>query len=117
MTQRENEISEYFEKNSRYFPAVALENINEFMQHIDEEDLHLILTFPFKNPSKMFWTAFPLGLFGVDRFVLGDTGLGIVKLLTLGQFLIGFTVDSFTIISRTKNYNYQEFLKLKIKLS
>jgi TM2 domain-containing membrane protein YozV len=63
----------------------------------------------------MIFAACPLGVFGVDRFLLGDTGLGIVKMLTFGQFLIGFTIDIFTVKKRTRDYNFDLFLKFKIK--
>jgi TM2 domain-containing membrane protein YozV len=56
-----------------------------------------------------------LGIFGVDRFVLGEVGLGVVKMLTFGQFFIGFVLDSFTIFDRTRNYYYEWFLQIKLR--
>ena len=46
-----------------------------------------------------------LGKFGVDRFYLGDIGLGILKLITLGGCLIWWVVDWFTIQARVDEYN------------
>jgi hypothetical protein len=111
--KRKDEIQKYFSRYHSYFPLVAWDDITEYMQNINDNDFDLFLTFSFKDPFKMFWTAFPLGIFGIDRFLLGDTGLGILKLLTLGQFFIGFTIDCFTIIDRTKNFNYNKFLQIK----
>ncbi|MGC8842521.1 MAG: TM2 domain-containing protein [bacterium] len=49
-----------------------------------------------------------LGAYGVDRFYVGDITLGIIKLLTLGGFLIWWIVDLFLIMGRADEYNRQK---------
>ena len=49
-----------------------------------------------------------LGHLGVDRFYLGDSGLGALKLLTLGGCLIWWLIDLFTVSSRADDYNRQK---------
>jgi TM2 domain-containing membrane protein YozV len=50
-------------------------------------------------------TAVILSLFWYDRFWLGDLGLGILKLLTLGACGIWWLIDIFTAGSRSDDYN------------
>ncbi|MGQ9662008.1 MAG: TM2 domain-containing protein [Kiritimatiellia bacterium] len=46
-----------------------------------------------------------LGYLGVDRFYVGDTGLGILKLLTFGLCGIMTVIDWFLIMGRVDEYN------------
>jgi len=46
-----------------------------------------------------------LGQLGVDRFYLGDVGLGVIKLVTCGGFLIWAFIDLFLIMGRTDEIN------------
>jgi TM2 domain-containing membrane protein YozV len=46
-----------------------------------------------------------LGGFGIDRFLVGDIGLGILKLLTGGLLGILWFIDLFLIMGRADEYN------------
>ena len=46
-----------------------------------------------------------LGVLGVDRFYVGDTGIGILKLLTLGICGIFAFIDWFLIMGRADQFN------------
>ncbi len=45
------------------------------------------------------------GGLGVDRFMLGDTGMGILKLLTFGGCGILMVIDWFGIKGKTHEFN------------
>lgn len=45
------------------------------------------------------------GNLGIDRFMLGDIGMGVLKLLTAGCCGILTIVDWFTVMKRTKEKN------------
>lgn len=63
-----------------------------------------------KGGTFMFLMAFFFGSYGVDRFLLGQTGLGIAKLLTCGGCGIWTIIDWFTVGGRTKKYNAEKIL-------
>ena len=54
------------------------------------------------------------GSLGIDRFMIGDTGLGIGKLLTCGGLGVWTIIDWFMIQGATREKNMQ---KLKMMLS
>ena len=63
-----------------------------------------------KNPSIDFLFGFFLWGFGVDRFWLGDTGLGVVKIITCAGAGIWGIIDWFTAMTRAKKYNYNKLM-------
>jgi TM2 domain-containing membrane protein YozV len=67
-----------------------------------------VQTAELRDPVIMLIISILVGTFGVDRFLVGDTGLGIAKLLTCGGFGIWTIVDWFLIMDRTKEANLQQ---------
>ena len=53
-----------------------------------------------------------LGWSGIDRMLLGDIGIGLLKLFTLGGFGIIMLFDWLTIAHKTRRYNYIEVMSL-----
>ncbi len=52
-----------------------------------------------------------LGGLGVDRFMLGETGMGVLKFLTVGGLGILTIIDWFNIMSKTRKKNFEVFLQ------
>ena len=79
---------------------------------MDEEKFSLVSTVELKDPTTLLLVSIFLGTLGIDRFMLGDTGMGILKLLTCGCCGILTIVDWFTISKRTKERNFNQLMSL-----
>ena len=53
-----------------------------------------------------------LGNLGVDRFMLGDTGLGVAKLLTMGGCYIWGIIDLFMVQNRAREVNFEKVMSM-----
>lgn len=61
-----------------------------------------------QNPVVNFGWNVWLGCLGIDRFVVGDILLGILKLITFGGFGIWVLIDCFLIGNRTRTKNIEK---------
>ncbi len=77
------------------------------LEKMDDSKFGLLQSLNYKNPTTMLIFSLFLGSFGVDRFMLGQTGLGVVKLLTCGGCGIWTIIDWFTIMGKAREINFQ----------
>jgi uncharacterized membrane protein len=61
----------------------------------------------FKDPTMAIILSVLVGSLGVDRFYIGDVGLGVGKLLTCGGAYIWWLIDIFMIQDATKRKNME----------
>jgi TM2 domain-containing membrane protein YozV len=62
-----------------------------------------------KDPTTSLIVSILGGQLGIDRFIIGDTGMGVGKLLTCGGMGIWAIVDWFLIMGRTREVNFETF--------
>ena len=74
---------------------------------MDKNRFGSISSLSLKDPKIILGAAVLGGPFGVDRFMLGETGLGIAKLLTLGGCGVWSVIDWFTAMKRAKTANFE----------
>ena len=86
--------------------------LKDKLRTMDEEKFSLISTIEFKDPTTLLLVSIFLGGLGIDRFMLGDTGMGILKLLTAGLCGILTIVDWFTISKKAKELNFNNVMAL-----
>ena len=73
---------------------------------ISESEI-LALQSQMKDPLLSILLSIFIGTLGVDRFYIGDVGLGIGKLLTGGGCGIWWLIDIFLIVDATKQKNLE----------
>ena len=66
-----------------------------------------------KNPTTALLLSLFFGAMGVDRFYIGDTGLGVTKLLTLGGVGIWAIVDLFLIQNAARRTNIETMRQVR----
>ena len=103
---------QWVELNKKFFPKEKLNTLKQKMLAADDAKYDLLFTIGLNNPSVVTVASVFLGGFGVDRFMIGDTGMGILKLLTGGCCGVLCIVDWFTIGQKTREVNYTKVLQL-----
>lgn len=102
--------------NGSKFPDDKAMLIREQLKKIDDEKFASIQTTALKNPTTLLIISILVGWAGVDRFMLGQTGMGILKLFTGGGFLILYVIDLFTVQKQTKELNYKKMTDVLLTL-
>ena len=83
-------IDQFIMTKGKYFPKMMIEDVKTKLESLDEDKGRMLLVTKWKNPTTAFLFAFLIGKVGVDRFWLGQTGLGIVKFITgAGCYILG----------------------------
>lgn len=91
--------------NAKFFEAHQLVSIRDSLLSIDDSKWSLLQTLQFKDPTTSIIVSILAGALGIDRFLIGDTGLGIGKLMTCGGLGIWTIVDWFLIMGATREKN------------
>ncbi len=108
----QQKIDMFIMTNQKYFPAEKIMYLKDKLRTMDEEKFSLISTIELKDPTTLLLVSIFLGGLGIDRFMLGDVGIGILKLLTGGVCGILTIIDWFTISKKTKDLNFNNVMAL-----
>jgi hypothetical protein len=100
-----SKVDMFVMSNGKHFHSHHLSYARDRMLEADDSRWPLLQTLNFKDPTMMLIISILAGSLGIDRFMIGDTGLGVGKLLTCGGLGIWTIIDWFMIMDATKEKN------------
>lgn len=105
-------VDMYIMTNQKYFPPEKLPFLRDRLLNCDYQRFMMISSMELKDPTTALILSIFLGHLGVDRFILGDVGIGVGKLLTLGGCYIWWIVDLFLVQNRAKEVNFEKIMTM-----
>lgn len=101
-------VDMYLMTNAKHFSPAHINFIRERLQAADDSKWAMINSVDLKDPTTVLIVSIFAGSLGIDRFMIGDTGLGVGKLLTAGGCGIWWLVDLFLIQDATRQRNMEK---------
>ena len=103
-------VDMYIMTNQKYFPAEKLPFLRDRLLNCDYQRFMMATSVELKDPTTMLILSLFLGCYGVDRFMLGDTGMGVLKLLTGGCCGVLTIIDWFSVQDKARELNFQKIM-------
>ncbi len=107
-----NKVDAYMATNQKYYPEDKLLFIRDSLDMMDDDRFIVVLSVPKKDPLVVLILSIFLGYLGIDRFFIGDIGMGILKLLTVGCCGVLTIADWFFIMGKTREKNFEDLLRV-----
>lgn len=99
-------VDMYLMTNAKYFESHQIPYLRDKLLAMDDSKYIVLHSLNLKDPTMILIISILIGGLGIDRFIIGDVGLGIGKLLTCGGLGIWTIVDWFLIMGRTREVNF-----------
>ena len=104
-----NQVSQLLALYGNRLPFESTEMVKNKLLNMDYNVASIRMT-QFKDPTMALILSAIVGSLGVDRFYIGDVGLGVGKLLTCGGAYIWWLIDIFMISDATKRKNLETLM-------
>ena len=102
-----NKIDIYLTVNAKNFKTSDLIQIRERLEKMPDEKFGALQALELINPTKVLICSLIVGNLGIDRFLVGDVALGVLKLITFGGCGIWTIIDWFLVENRAKDKNFE----------
>lgn len=104
----QQKVDMYIVSNSEKFPEEKIQFLRQTLLEADDSKWMPLSCLQLKSPFTALILSIFCGTLGIDRFYLGQTGLGVAKLLTCGGLGIWAIVDLFLIMNATRDINFEK---------
>lgn len=94
----------------RNIPQARVYELQQALINAPDEKYGIVAAIPTKDPLVVTLVSVFAGGLGIDRFLLGDIGLGVLKLLTAGVCGIMWFIDIFLVGKRAREKNFAEIM-------
>ena len=108
----QQKVDMFMMMNNKYLPESQILFIRERLLAADDSKEGLLHAIQFKDPTIALILSLLTGELGIDRFYIGDTGLGIGKLITCGGLGIWTIIDWFLIMNTTREKNFMRLMTI-----
>ncbi len=105
-----NKVNLFLSLHAKDLPERSLLSVKTALTNASDEKVDTLSLLQFKDPTTMLIISLFLGGLGIDRMMLGDTGLGVLKLITCGGCGIWALIDLFWVSNATREYNYRKLM-------
>jgi TM2 domain-containing membrane protein YozV len=105
-------IDLFIMSNAKFFEGFQMPQIKDRLTKVDDSKWAILQIMQFKDPTLMLIVSLLGGTLGIDRFIIGDVGLGVAKLLTCGGFGIWTIIDWFLIMGATRQKNIEHLYQV-----
>ena len=102
-------MTSFLLENQKKFNTADIMTIKQQLDLMSDKQIFMINSVDFKDPTVALVFSVLVGVLGIDRFYIGDTGLGVLKLITGGGLGVWWLVDMFVISDKTKKNNVKQF--------
>jgi len=105
-------VDTYCLNNVKLFGAGNMPMVRAKLMSLNKARFYYVISGDYKDPVAMQFVSIATGSMGIDRFMLGDTGMGVLKLLTGGLCGILAIIDMVTIQGKVKDHNFKKLMQL-----
>ncbi|MCE1199010.1 MAG: TM2 domain-containing protein [Marinilabiliales bacterium] len=105
-----NNVDMFLTANAKFLEEHQLLFIRERLLAMDESRWRMLQFMQFQDPVIILIVSLLTGPLAIDRFMIGDTGLGVIKLLTCGGLGIWALIDWIMIMGITRQKNTEKLM-------
>lgn len=105
-TVDKQKVDMWLKSNQKFFPSEKIVLIREKLYKLTDDKFSMVSCVELKDPTTLLLVSILVGGLGIDRFLLKDTGMGVLKLLTGGGCGLLWLIDCFSIQNKTRELNF-----------